>query len=57
MSMRWAAAAACVLIAAFCFRILIVARFRIGVVPNWLGPALAAAMLVVACVVLAAGAR
>ena len=57
MSLLWAASAACVLIAAFCCRILIVARFRIGVVPNWLGPALFAAMLVVAVVVLAAGAR
>jgi len=57
MSMLWAAAAACVLLAAFCCRILIAVRFRIGVVPNWLGPALFAAMLMVACVVLATGAR
>jgi len=55
MSILWAAAAACVLIAAFCCRILIVSRFRIGVVPNWLGPALFAAMLVVASLVLVAG--
>ena len=57
MSILWASAAACVLIAAFCCRILIVTRFRIGVVPNWLGPALFAAMLMVACVVLVTGAR
>ena len=57
MSMLWGAAVFSVLIAAFCCRILIVAHFRIGVVPNWLGPALFAAMLVVAVVVLAAGAR
>lgn len=54
MSLLWAAAVACVLIAAFCCRILIVTRLKIGFVPNWLGPALFVAMLAVACVVLAA---
>jgi len=54
MSLLWAAAVACVLIAAFCCRVLIVSHFRVGLVPNWLGPALFCAMLVVAGVVLAA---
>jgi hypothetical protein len=54
MTLLWGAGAACVLIGALCCRVLVVARLRIGVVPNWLGPALFAAMVVVAGVVLAA---
>jgi len=57
MPILWMAAAACVLLAAFCCRVLIVVRFRIGVVPGWLGPAMFVAMLVVAGVVLAATGR
>jgi hypothetical protein len=45
------------LIAALCCRVLIVARLRLGVVPDWLGPALFAAMVVVGTVVFAAGGR
>jgi len=55
MSALWAASVACVLIAAFCCRVLILTRFKIGVVPDWLGPALFIAMMVVAGVVLVAG--
>lgn len=54
MSALWAASAASVLIAAFCFRLLIVTRLNIGTVPNWLGPALFLALLAVAALVFAA---
>jgi hypothetical protein len=57
MSLLWAAAAACVLIGAFSCRVFIVARARLGVVPTWLAPALFAAMLLAAVVILAAGPR
>ena len=52
MSLLWAAAVSCVLIGAFCCRVLIVSHFKIGVVPEWLGPALFVAMLAVAGIVL-----
>jgi len=52
MSPLWAAAVSSVLIGAFCCRVLILAHFKIGVAPEWLGPALFAAMLVVAGIVL-----
>jgi hypothetical protein len=57
MSALWAAAAACILIATFCCRLLIVSRLKIGVVPDWLGPALFVAMLFVASVVFVASSQ
>lgn len=51
-SVLWAAAASGVLIAAFCRRVLILAHFKIGVVPEWLGPALFVAIVAVAGIVL-----
>ncbi len=58
MSVLWAAAIACVLLAAFCCRVLIIARSGIcAYVPNWLGPALFVLMLVVAGLVLVAGSQ
>jgi hypothetical protein len=54
MSILWAVAIACILIAVCCCRVVILARFKIGVVPDWLGPALFVAMLVVAGVLLVA---
>jgi hypothetical protein len=52
MSALWAAGAACVLIAAFCIRVLIAKRSGIGATPDWLGLALFVAMLGIAVVVL-----
>ena len=55
MSILWAAAAAFVLGAAICCRVLIITRYKRAIyTPEWIGPALLVMMLLVAGFVLAA---